>query len=317
MDSLRRSRTPTTVLSRDSESANKRGRTSFVHDFDLFVTVRLLGETPAVLLLDMLCSKQRYSFEWKNGKIHDWPHMGCQLLVQRTTSYFLPYQDCHLFQQQFVFNIEINGSVKLFQKIGTIIRTSHDPKWQACMRETDADRSWQAGHGKPWTSIRFFQTRCARRIQRKAFPIGYAHSSEREISEAEGDASKVVTQKWKHSIHTHFRKYRKRSIPRTEETGDLTTVERKSESRNNNQQFAAVVQDLTTQWILPVWNQNFSGDGEEFHESFQSRHRSQKLLKRTIYWNLESRVKNYHGIIEQLHLVAQKQAKLQNELYVE
>ena len=24
------------------------------------------------------------------------------------------------------------------------------------MRETDADRSWQAGHGKPWTSIRNF-----------------------------------------------------------------------------------------------------------------------------------------------------------------
>ena len=94
---------------------------------------------------------------------------------------------------------------------------------------------------------------------------------------------KVVTQKWKHSIYTHFRKYRKRSVPRTEEIGDLTTVERKSESRNNNQQFAAVVQDLTTQWILPVWNQKFTGDGEEFYGSFQSRHRSQKLFIRTIY----------------------------------
>ena len=26
----------------------------------------------------------------------------------------------------------------------------------SCMRETDADRSWQAGHGKPWTNTRFF-----------------------------------------------------------------------------------------------------------------------------------------------------------------
>ena len=163
---------------------------------------------------------------------------------------------------------------------------------------TDPDKQ-ATGNREP--AYDFFQTWCTRRIQRKAFPIGYAHSSEREIPEAEGDVSKVVTQKWKHSIHTHFRKYRKRSIPRAEETGDLTTVERKSESRNNNQQFAAVVQDLTTQWILPVWNQNFTGDGEEFYEGFQSRHRSQKLLKRTIYENLESRVKNYHGIIEQLH----------------
>ena len=94
-----------------------------------------------------------------------------------------------------------------------------------------------------------------------------AHSSERVISDSEGDASKVETQKRKHSVHACFRKNRKRSIPWTEEIGDLKTVERKSESRNNHQ-FAAVVQDLSTQWILPVWNQNFSGDEEEIYESF-------------------------------------------------
>ena len=31
-----------------------------------------------------------------------------------------------------------------------------------------------------------------------------AHSSEREFSDSEGDASKVETQKRKHSIYTHF-----------------------------------------------------------------------------------------------------------------
>ena len=40
----------------------------FVHVLDLFVTMRLLDETPAVLLLDMLCSKHGYPFEWKNGE---------------------------------------------------------------------------------------------------------------------------------------------------------------------------------------------------------------------------------------------------------
>ena len=113
--------------------------------------------------------------------------------------------------------------------------------------------------------------------------------------------------KWKHRIHTNFRKYRKRSIPRTEEIGDLKAVEGKGESRNNHQ-FGAVVQDLTIQWILPVRNQNFAGEGEEFYGSFQSRHRSQKLLVWTIDKNLVGLVKNYHGIIEQLHFFAQKQA---------
>ena len=38
---------------------------------------------------------------------------------------------------------------------------------------------------------------------------------------------------------------------------------------------------------------------------------------RTFYQNLASTVKNYHGIIEQLHFISQAQAELQNELYVE
>ena len=52
-------------------------------------------------------------------------------------------------------------------------------------------------------------------------------------------------------------------------------------------------------------------------ESFWSRHRSQKLFIRTIHLNLASLVINYRGIIEQLHLIAQKQTELQNELYDE
>ena len=33
-----------------------------------------------------------------------------------------------MFQQQFVFSIEINGSVQLFQKIGNVIRSSNNLK---------------------------------------------------------------------------------------------------------------------------------------------------------------------------------------------
>ena len=85
-------------------------------------------------------------------------------------------------------------------------------------------------------------------------------------------ASKVETQKRKHSIETHFPKDRncdiclltkitrnpcrrrdEGSIPRAEELGDLITADQKvlnegSESRNNHR-YAVVVQDLVTQWI--------------------------------------------------------------------
>ena len=39
-----------------------------------------------------------------------------------------------------------------------------------------------------------------------------AHSSERENSDSEGDASKVETWKQKHSVHAHFRKKPKRDL---------------------------------------------------------------------------------------------------------
>ena len=52
-----------------------------------------------------------------------------------------------------------------------------------------------------------------------------AHYSERANSDSGGDASKVETQKRKHSVHAYFRKNQKRSILRTEKYGDLTTAE--------------------------------------------------------------------------------------------
>ena len=78
-----------------------------------------------------------------------------------------------------------------------------------------------------------------------------AHSSEREISDSEGDASKVGTEKKrKHSICTHSTKDRncdiclrtkitrapgrkrdKESIPRAEKFGDLITADHKSPQR--------------------------------------------------------------------------------------
>ena len=79
-----------------------------------------------------------------------------------------------------------------------------------------------------------------------------AHSSERENSDSEGDASKVERQKRKHSVHAYFRKNRMRSILRTEKYGDLITAEHKvfNEGRDsrNNHRYAVVVQVLATHW---------------------------------------------------------------------
>ena len=165
-----------------------------------------------------------------------------------------------------------------------------------------------------------------------------AHSSERENSDSEGDAPKVETQKRKHSICGHLPKDRNcdvrlrtkttkapcerrtgEAVPRAEKFGNLTTADQKvfnegSESRNNHR-YAVVEQDLATQWIqsYPCKNKN-SQETEKSLRKFPELSQKPKVIYTDNYWNLANPVKNYHGIIEQIHFIAQKQTELQNEL---
>ena len=171
--------------------------------------MRLLDETPAVLLLPILCSNTDIHLSgnrW-NSTIDEKLEVNYLYNGQLRAS-------CRawtvIWSSSSLSSTSRSTDIFFRKKLGTIIRPSHDSKWQACMRETDADRAWQAGRGKPWTNMRkFFQTRCTRRIQRKIFLIGYspsqlisrtwrsvlADSSERVNTDSEGDASKVETQK--------------------------------------------------------------------------------------------------------------------------
>ena len=68
LETLRRSRTPMTV-----GTANKGVQTNgegqvHVYDIDLFVTVQLLEDTPAVLSLGKLCKEHGYTCEWASGQ---------------------------------------------------------------------------------------------------------------------------------------------------------------------------------------------------------------------------------------------------------
>ena len=78
-----------------------------------------------------------------------------------------------------------------------------------------------------------------------------AHSFESENSDSEGGASKVETQKRKHSVHAYFRIKQKRSILLTEKYDNSRAhiFSEGCESRNN-QRYASVVQVLATQWSL-------------------------------------------------------------------
>ena len=42
--------------------------TVYVHDLELFVTVQIPKDTPAVLSLRKLCEEHGYSYEWAGGQ---------------------------------------------------------------------------------------------------------------------------------------------------------------------------------------------------------------------------------------------------------
>ena len=55
LETVRMSRNPTTVMTANGEVQTREDATIYVKDLDLFVTVMLLEETPAVLSVGKLC----------------------------------------------------------------------------------------------------------------------------------------------------------------------------------------------------------------------------------------------------------------------
>ena len=62
------SRTPTKVIIVNGEVQTNEEATENVHDLELFVTVQILEDTPAVLSLRKLCEEHGYSYGWASGQ---------------------------------------------------------------------------------------------------------------------------------------------------------------------------------------------------------------------------------------------------------
>ena len=129
-----------------------------------------------------------------------------------------------------------------------------------------------------------------------------AHPSEREISDSEGDASKVETQKRKHCTYTHFPKDRncdiclrtkitrvpcrtrdEGSTPRAEKFGDLITADHKVSMKEVNPR--TTIGTLSCYKISPLSGYNLirartriRRRRRRVYENFWSRHKSQKLF---------------------------------------
>ena len=88
METLPRSRNPTTVVSANAEVQTNEEPQVFVHDLDLFVTVQIPSDTPAVLSLGKLCEDHGYSHEWTSGQKPHLTKQGKKILCK--TENFAP-----------------------------------------------------------------------------------------------------------------------------------------------------------------------------------------------------------------------------------
>ena len=68
MDTLTKSCSPTIVITSNGEVQMHEEATVYVKELDIFLTMKVLENTPAVLSLGKLCDENGYSYEWINGQ---------------------------------------------------------------------------------------------------------------------------------------------------------------------------------------------------------------------------------------------------------
>ena len=68
LDTLTTSRSPTTVITANGEVQTHEEATVSVKELDMFLTMKVIDNTPAVLSLGKLCDEHGYLYEWINGQ---------------------------------------------------------------------------------------------------------------------------------------------------------------------------------------------------------------------------------------------------------
>ena len=88
METLTTSISPTIVMTANGEVQTHEEATVYVKELDIFLTMKVLENTPAVLSLGKLCDEHGYSYEWINGQKPGLIKNGVR--IQGNTENFVP-----------------------------------------------------------------------------------------------------------------------------------------------------------------------------------------------------------------------------------
>ena len=88
LETVTTSRSPMTVITANGEVQTNAEATVYVREFDIFLTMKLLEDTPAVLSLGKLCDEHGHSYDWINGQKPNLIENGIR--IQCDTENFVP-----------------------------------------------------------------------------------------------------------------------------------------------------------------------------------------------------------------------------------
>ena len=88
MDTLTKSCSRTIVITDDGEVQTHEEAIVYVKELDIFLTMKVLENTPAVLSLGKLCDENGYSYEWINGQMPHLTENGIRIICN--TENFVP-----------------------------------------------------------------------------------------------------------------------------------------------------------------------------------------------------------------------------------
>ena len=208
LDTLRRCRNPTTVVTATGIVQTNEDAQVFVHDLDLFVTVQLLEETPAVLSLGKLCSGHACSHEWKNGETPRLTKHGKTITCIMDNVVFLVEPGLSSSSSSSSASTsrpkDQSKSSSETEALSDPVTTRSDKHACGKPMQTNPDMKASGSRGLAHTQ----KTKWTKRLQRKAFPICYSPSQKiswtwrRMCShiplKEKSQIRKVTLQKWRH-----------------------------------------------------------------------------------------------------------------------
>ena len=246
--------------------------TVYVKELGIFLTMKVLENTPAVLSLGKLCDENGYSYEWINGQK---PHLiknGIRLSCN--SEHFVLWRGSRLVNEFFLrfSSFNFNDTFKTWEALFYIFFTNYDSiKWQRDSRKRGSKWNWFsfqclcpvpmlmierrsplfADSGRASSEIPEWLQEFREILVDDGIPVPWdTHaSSSHEVSL--DLKSKRLEELGKHSVYTHFLEDRNceichrikitrapcrrrigGAVPRAENFGDLMTADHKDLSEN-------------------------------------------------------------------------------------